>query len=122
MDDLVFKPATELAALLRRGELSAVELTRAHLAQIERANPRVNAIVTLLPERALEEAARIDAMPVALRGPLAGLPIAFKDVVPTRGIRTTYGSRIYTDNVPAVATYTRLGYTTGHTFVSGPVS
>ena len=101
MTDIAFMPATELAARLARRELSAVEATRAFIAQIERANPRVNAIVTFLPEQALAEAKRIDALPVEARGPLAGLPIAFKDVVPTKGIRTTFGSPIYRDNVPA---------------------
>ena len=101
MTDITFLPAVELARHVREGKLSAVEVTRAFIAQIERVNPRVNAIVTFLPEQALEEARRIDATPVERRGPLAGLPIAFKDVVPTRGIRTTFGSPIYADNVPA---------------------
>ena len=99
--DLVFLPATEQAALVRRRAVSAEELVRAHIAQVERVNPRVNAIVTFLPERALEEARRIDATPIEARGPLAGLPIAFKDVVPTRGIRTTFGSPVFKDNVPS---------------------
>ncbi len=74
----------------------------AHLDQIERVNPAVNAIVTLLPERAMEGAAAADeAMargePV---GPLHGLPIAHKDLVDTAGIRTTYGSPIFRNHVP----------------------
>src|SRR4051812_32653910 len=101
MDEIVFLPAVELARYVREGKLSAVEVTHAFIAQVERVNPRVNAIVTFLPEQALEEARRVDATPVEERGPLAGLPIAFKDVVPTRGIRTTFGSPIYADHVPA---------------------
>ena len=101
MTDVCYLPATELARYLREKKLSAVEVTRAFIAQVERVNPRVNAIVTFTPERALEEAARIDALPPGSRGPLAGLPIAFKDVVPTKGLRTTFGSPIYRDNVPA---------------------
>ena len=100
MSEIAFMAATELASRLARGDVSAVEVTRAFIAQVERVNPRVNAIVTFLPEQALAEAKRIDAMPRQSRGPLAGLPIAFKDVVPTKGIRTTFGSPIYADNVP----------------------
>ena len=100
MNDLVFRPATELTRLLRRREVSATELTRAFIAQVERVNPKVNAIVTFLPEQALAEARRIDEAK-GERGVLAGLPIAFKDVVPTKGIRTTFGSPIYADHVPA---------------------
>jgi len=77
---------------------------QAHLAQIERVNPRVNAIVTLLPEQAMQQAEQADQ---ALQrgdtpGPLFGLPIAHKDLVPTKGIRTTYGSTIYKDHVPEI--------------------
>jgi amidase len=102
--ELCFTPATELARLIRAKQVSAVEAMEAHLAQIERVNPQVNAIVTLLPERALEGARAADAAlargePV---GPLHGLPIAHKDLVPTAGIRTTWGSPIYADHVPEV--------------------
>ena len=98
MNELVFRGAAELSRLLRRRELSAVEVTRAFIEQVERVNPKVNAIVTFLPERALEEARRVDAS--RHQGPLAGLPIAFKDLVPTLGIRTTFGSRVFADHVP----------------------
>ena len=66
-------------------------------------NPKVNAIVTFLPDEALAEAKRMDARarrsPDSI-GPLAGLPIAFKDTFNTRGIRTTFGSPIYANKVP----------------------
>ena len=77
---------------------------RAHLAQIERVNPKVNAIVTLTAERALDDARDKDARLARGErpGPLFGLPIAHKDLVPTRGIRTTWGSPIYRDHVPTV--------------------
>jgi amidase len=93
--------ATELAALIRARQVSVTEVVGAHLAQIERINPRVNAIVTLTAERALHEARLKDAVARGhIAGPLFGLPVAHKDLVPTRGIRTTYGSPIYRDHVP----------------------
>src|SRR4051794_9616423 len=101
MSEIPFLPAVELARYLREGKLSAVEVTRAFIAQVERVNPSVNAIVTFTPEEALEAARRIDDTAMEARGPLAGLPIAFKDVVPTRGVRTTFGSPIYRDHVPS---------------------
>jgi amidase len=100
--DLCFTTATELARRIRAREVSVTEVMQAHLAQIDRLNPKVNAIVTLLPERALDEARASDAALArgAIPGPLCGLPIAHKDLVATRGIRTTLGSPIYRDHVP----------------------
>jgi len=100
--DLCFLTATELARRIRAREVSVTEVVQAHLAQIERVNPKVNAIVTLTAERALAEARAKDAALAAgeTPGPLFGLPVAHKDLVPTRGIRTTYGSPIYRDHVP----------------------
>ncbi len=100
--DLCFSPAHELVDLIRTKKLSATELLTAHLTRIEQANPKVNAIVTLVTEMALATAKKID---VALArgeelGLLAGLPIAHKDLVDTKGIRTTYGSPIYSQHVP----------------------
>jgi len=96
--DINFLPARKLARLLRMRKLSAVEVVKAFIAQIERLNPKVNAIVTFLPEEALKEARRADRRGAS--GALAGLPIAYKDMIATKGIRTTYGSPIYKDNVP----------------------
>ena len=100
--DLCFLPATELAHRLRKKEISAREVLSAHLAQIERVNPKVNAIVTLVAEQALDAADNLDAatMRGEVAGLLYGLPIAHKDLQNTRGIRTTYGSPIYRDFVP----------------------
>ena len=100
--EICFLTTVELARRLRAKDLSAREVMAAHLSQIDRVNPRVNAIVTLLPEQAMERAGKADealAHGEAV-GPLHGLPIAHKDLVPTKGIRTTYGSRIYKDFVP----------------------
>jgi amidase len=101
-DDLCFTPAVELAARIARRDVSVTEVVQAHLAQIERVNPRVNAVVTLTAERALAEARDKDAaLARGVRpGPLFGVPVVHKDLVPTRGIRTTYGSPIYRDHVP----------------------
>jgi len=104
MTNLCFSGARRLARLIRSRKLSATELMRATIAQIERVNPRVNAIVTFLPEQALAQAKALDrrlARPrTAALGPLSGLPIAYKDLVSTKGIRTTRGSPIYADHVP----------------------
>ena len=104
MDDstLCFSPAVELAARIRAGELSARDVMEAHLRRIERINPRVNAIVTLHPDRAMAAAGAADDR-VARGdnpGPLHGLPVAHKDLVLTKGVRTTYGSRIFSEFVP----------------------
>jgi len=99
---IYFLTATELAERIRARELSATEVMEAHLTQIERVNPRVNAIITLLPERAMEGAGAADEALARGEdvGPLHGLPIAHKDLVLTKGIRTTFGSRIFKDFVP----------------------
>ena len=94
--------AVELAARLARKQVSAREVMTAHLAQIERVNPKVNAIVTLVAEQAMAGAARADEA-IMRRGPIGvlhGLPVAHKDLVDTAGIRTTHGSPFYRDNVP----------------------
>src|SRR5215216_1782391 len=104
--DICFLPAVELARRIRRREISCVELMQAHLAQIERVNPRVNAIVTLAPEPALDAARAADEAlahgraPAAEMAPLYGLPIAHKDLVPTKGMRTTFGSPVFQEHVP----------------------
>jgi amidase len=97
--DLCYTPARQLARLIRARKLSATEVMRAFIAQVERANPDVNAIVTFLPEQALRQAQALDRKKGA-KPPLAGLPIAYKDLVATKGIRTTLGSLVYKDNVP----------------------
>ena len=101
--ELCFTPARKLVRMLRARKVSATELMRAFIAQIERVNPKVNAIVTFLPELALSRARQLDRKGRrATLGPLAGLPIAYKDMIPTKGIRTTFGSLVYEHNVPEV--------------------
>ena len=100
--EICFLTATELARKIRSRELSAVEVVSAHLARIERVNPQVNAIVTLLPEQALEEARTVEGALARGEelGPLAGLPVAHKDLTLTKGVQTTFGSPIFEDFVP----------------------
>ncbi|HEX3371767.1 MAG TPA: amidase [Candidatus Acidoferrales bacterium] len=100
---ICFLSAIEMARLIREKKLSAREVLAAHLKQIERVNPKVNAIVTLAAEVAAAAAAKADEMQAHgnTLGPLHGLPVAHKDLLETRGIRTTYGSPLYRDYVPA---------------------
>jgi amidase len=104
--ELCFLTAVELAQRIRRREVSCMEVMQAHLAQIERTNPRVNAIVTLAPDEALRQARAADqALQHGRAGspataPLYGLPVAHKDLVPTKGMRTTFGSPLYRDFIP----------------------
>ncbi len=94
--------ATEIVRRIREREISAAEVMEAHLSRMEKLNPQVNAIVTLLPERAMEQARAADERRGRgeTAGPLHGLPVAHKDLVPTEGVRTTYGSSVYKDHVP----------------------
>ena len=94
--------AVEMAEHLKKGTLSAVDVMESHLKQIDAVNPTVNAIITLLPEMALQKAREADqkvADGVPLE-PLHGVPIAHKDLVMTKGIRTTYGSTVLKNFVP----------------------
>ncbi len=102
--ELCFTTAVRLAQLIRRREVSALEVLEAHLRQIERTNPKVNAVVTLLPEQARTAARAVDEALARGENPgvLAGLPVAHKDLAVTRGVRTTFGSPIYRDFVPDV--------------------
>ena len=102
LEPLWRRPATELAGMLRTGELSSRELLDAHLARIDEVNPSVNAIVTRTPELAVAAAERADVAFVRgeLLGPLHGLPVAHKDLALTAGVRTTFGSPIHADDVP----------------------
>ena len=102
--EIVFSPARLLARQIRAAERSAREVMEAFLARIEECNPMLNAICTLVPqEQSLKLADDADqaVLSGAETGPLHGLPIAVKDLADTRGIRTTLGSPIFADNVPA---------------------
>jgi amidase len=105
-DELWRRSATELAAAIRRREVSCAEVMHAHLARIDAVNPLLNAIVTLDAESGLRGAAAADAALArdGAPGSLHGLPIAIKDLEDTAGMRTTYGSPIYRDHVPTADT------------------
>lgn len=104
-EPLCFSPAVELAAAIRRREVSPTEVIDATFEQIERVNPAVNAFVTLLPDqaRAAAQAAAsaVAKGPVENLGRLHGVPIAVKDLTPTAGVRTTFGSVHFADHVPS---------------------
>jgi aspartyl-tRNA(Asn)/glutamyl-tRNA(Gln) amidotransferase subunit A len=92
----------QIAALLRRKEVSPLELTRACLDRIERRNPALNAFITVMAESALAEAraAEVEISRGEWRGPLLGIPIALKDLIDTAGTRTTAASAVFEDRVP----------------------
>lgn len=103
-EDLCFLSATEQSKLIRSQKISVQELIRAHLDQIERYNPVLNAIVTLTADSAMAEAYAADQQLEKNTevGILHGLPVAHKDLFLTKGVRTTFGSLAFEDFVPDV--------------------
>jgi amidase len=102
MRELCFTPATGLVRLYRARKASPLEVMQTILAQVDRINPQVNAIVTLARESALAEA-RAATRTLSRRAelsPLFGVPVSLKDLTPTKGIRTTWGSKIFEHCVP----------------------
>jgi amidase len=97
-----FERAIDIVSRIKNKEASVREVLDEHLAQIGRVNPQVNAIVTSTVDRAMEDAKAADEAIARgdVLGPLHGLPVAHKDLVPTKGVRTTLGSPIFADNVP----------------------
>ena len=102
-DEICFMRTVDIMDALRKKKLSARELMQAHLKQIDRVNPRVNAIITLVPEdQLMAQAAAADEALANGKwfGPLHGLPVAVKDLHETKGIRTTFGSPLHKNDVP----------------------
>ena len=101
-EDLAWRSALEIATLVRDKQLSPVELTTALLARIEALDPRVNAfcLVTADLARAAAREAEIAVMKREPLGALHGVPVSLKDVLYTRGVRTTGGSRLFADLIP----------------------
>src|SRR6516164_11745778 len=93
--DVCTLSAVDTVGLLHRREVHPRELVEAALRRIEHVDPALNALPTLCPERALAHADRASADSL-----LAGLPLAVKDLVDVAGVRTTYGSPIFSDSVP----------------------
>lgn len=102
MDELTDKSATVLAAMIRGRVASPVEIVEAHLRRIEALNPRLNAVVTIAPD-ALERAREAQEALARgqLMGALHGVPVTVKDTIDTRGLRTTCGSALRAEHVPA---------------------
>ncbi|HEX5308161.1 MAG TPA: amidase [Solirubrobacteraceae bacterium] len=94
--DLMFRPATELAGLVRSGEVSSRELVELSLQRIEELNPRLNAFVDVDGERALQAASQVKA---GDERPFAGVPTAIKNNRPVAGLRTTIGCELLANNI-----------------------
>jgi len=103
MNELEFASVEALSTLLTKKKISPVELTQFYLARIERLNPKLNAFITVASERALTEAraAERELLRGKRRGSLHGIPVALKDNIWTRELRTTMGSVILRDFLPS---------------------
>lgn len=134
MTDLTQLDVVELGALIAAKHVSPVEVTDAFLARIDQVNAGLNAFVTLTPEaaRATARAAEAEILAGTHRGPLHGIPLGHKDLYATAGVRTTGGSRVLADNVPAedstvaarlaAAGTVMLGKLNTHEFAYGPTN
>ena len=102
MADEPYFSAEALAAAIRARQISPVEAVENCISRIGRAQPLVNAFITVCAETALADAREAEraVMRGDLLGPLHGVPFSVKDLVATRGVRTTYGSLIFEDHVP----------------------
>jgi len=103
MDELYWKPAHELAAMIRRRDLKAAELMELTIKRIEQTNPKLNAFCALRADDAIADARAVDEK-IARReelGPLAGLPLGVKDLEDAAGLPTTHGSKAFKDHMPS---------------------
>lgn len=101
-EDIAFAPLTALSHWLRTGQISSLDLTRLYLGRLEKYAPGLFCVVTPTPELALEQARAADSEIAAgnYRGPLHGVPWGAKDLLDTKGIRTTWGAAPFRDRVP----------------------
>ena len=100
MRDLTKLSAVDAAKQTRAGAISAAELVEAALERIAALDGRLKAFMTIDEAGARQTAERLDAVAESQRGPLHGLPIAFKDLVATAGVKTTYGPLVHAHNMP----------------------
>jgi len=101
LDDLAFYSVGELATLIRTRQITSERLTRFYLERLKRYGPKLECVVTLTEDLALEQARRADAEIAAgkYRGPLHGIPYGAKDLLAVKGMRTTWGAAPYTNQV-----------------------
>ena len=101
-EDLCYRGVHDLATRIQRGKVSPAEVVDAYLRRIEVVNPGLSAFFTLTAESAREEARQAEAEIAAghYRGPLHGIPYGIKDIIETKGVRTTHGSSFFRDFVP----------------------
>ncbi|HQQ79235.1 MAG TPA: amidase family protein [Thermoanaerobaculia bacterium] len=106
-EDIAFAPVTALSRWIESKALSSERLTKIYLDRLRRYDPQLKCVITLTPELALEQAQRADAEIAAgrYRGPLHGIPWGAKDLLDTKGIRTTWGAEPYKDRVPDADAY-----------------
>ena len=100
MGELWQMSGLDLGEAIAAKEVSAMEVLDAILARIEEVNPKINAVVTLAAETARQEAKAADEQLAAGKGPLFGVPVSIKDLIETKGLRTTFGSQLRQDYMP----------------------
>jgi Asp-tRNA(Asn)/Glu-tRNA(Gln) amidotransferase A subunit family amidase len=102
-EDIAFAPVPVLADMIALGKITSERLTTIYLERLKRFNPKLNCVITLCEEHAMEQARAADKEIAAkrYRGPLHGIPWGAKDLLDTAGIRTTWGAEFYRDRVPA---------------------
>jgi len=100
MSEVVLESAVRQLEMLRSGEISVVELAEAHIRQIERLNPQLNAFADFDVERVRAQSRRLNEAPAKLHGPLHGLPVTVKSSIATAGYRCEIGSLLHEGEIP----------------------